>query len=85
MIGVPHDHIITTSFLGLFGPKEVVLANSTNFTLTHTLDPVLAVDAGLYFCKAVLEIEGLDMPLESQSLIHLITVQGNDIIFTVPN
>jgi hypothetical protein len=75
MTGVPHDHITTTSFLGLFGPKEVVLANSTNFTLTHTLDPVLAVDAGPYFCKAVLEIEGLDMPLESQSLIHPLTVK----------
>ena len=75
-------HITTTPFVELLGPNEVVLANSTHFTLTHTLDPVLAVDAGLYFCKAVLEIEGLDMPLESQSLIHPLTVKGNVILFT---
>ena len=70
--GVPY---ITT--LQLFGP-EVVLVNSTNLTLTHTLDPVLAKDAGPYFCKAILEF-GLDMPLESQSVIHYLTVQGNNI------
>jgi hypothetical protein len=60
-------HITTTPFVELLGPREVnvVLANSTNFTLTHTLDPVLAVDAGPYFCKAVLEVNGDDVQLES--------------------
>ena len=35
---------------GAVGPE---VANSTNFTLTHTLDCVLVVNAGLYFCKAL--------------------------------
>ena len=61
------SHTNTTPFVELLGPREVnvVLANSTNFTLTHTLDPVLAVDGGPYFCKAVLEVNGDDVQLES--------------------
>ena len=74
--GVPY--ITTTPFVQLFGP-EVVLVNSTDFSLTHTLDPVLAKDAGPYFCKAILEVQGLDLPLESQSIIQYLTVQGNNI------
>jgi hypothetical protein len=78
------SHTNTTPFVELLGPREVnvVLANSTNFTLNHTLDPVLAVDGGPYFCKAVLEIEGSNMSLEVKSGIHPLTVQGNDIIIT---
>ena len=75
MTNVSHNN--ATPFVELLGPKEVVLANSTNFNLTHTLDFVLAVDGGLYFCKAVLEIEGLDMPLESRSPIHPLNVFSN--------
>ena len=66
----------TTPFVQLFGPEEVALVNSTNFNLTHTLDPVLVRDAGPYFCKAILEVEGLDVPLNKSS-IHGLFVQGN--------
>ena len=71
----------TTPFVQLFDPEEVTLVNSTNFTLTHTLDPVLTKDAGPYFCKAILEVEGLDMPLELESFKYNLYVQGNGIIF----
>ena len=37
------SHNTTLPFSGAAWPKEV---NSTNFTLAHTLDLVLAVDAG---------------------------------------
>ena len=72
--GVPYN--TTTPFVQLFGP-EAVLVNSTNFTLSHTLDTVLTKDAGPYFCKAILEVEGLDVPLESQSITQYLAVQGN--------
>ena len=59
----------------LIGPGDTVLATTgTSVTLSHTLDPVLVSYAGLYFCKAVQEIEGLDEPLVSQSPNHTLTV-----------
>ena len=54
---------------------EEALANSTNFNLTYILDPVRAVRAGRYTCKAY--IEGMDKALESTGDL---TVEGNDII-----
>ena len=67
----------STPFVELLGPGGNALANSTSFTLTYTLDPVRALDAGQYTCSAVLEVEGMNMTLSS---IGSLTVEGNDII-----
>ena len=69
---VPH---FITPRVELSGPGEV-LANESSLSLTHTLDPVLASDAGLYVCRAVLEIEGWNVPLVSESSVHTLTVQS---------
>lgn len=70
-------HLITTPRVELSGPGEVVLASDTGLSLTHTLDPVLASNAGQqYICKAVLEIESLGVPLMSQSTPYSLTVQS---------
>ena len=68
-------HLTTPPHVEMTGPGEVVLASGTGLSLTHTLDPVLASDAGQqYVCKTVLEIESLGVSLESQSAAYTLTV-----------
>lgn len=69
---VPH---FITPHVELSGPGEV-LANEKSLSLTHTLDPVLASHGGPYVCRAVLEIEGWDEPLVSESSVHTLTLQS---------
>lgn len=73
MSAVPH---LVTSYVELSGPGMVVLANNTNISLTHTLDPVLSSNAGQYICRAVLEIEVLNVPLALQSSVHTLAVRS---------
>ena len=73
MSAVPH--LITAPHAELLGPGGFVLASGTNLSLTHTLDPVRASNAGQYVCRAALDIESVDVSLSSQSAIHTLTVQ----------
>ena len=68
----------STYFVELLGPMKEALANSNNFNLTYTLDPVRAVHAGRYTCRA--DIEGMDMALESTGDLN---VEGNDNIISL--
>ena len=71
-------HLIVPPRVELVGPGDTVLAaTSTALNLSHTLDPVLASYAGhQYVCKAVLEIELLDISLQSQSNAYTLNVQS---------
>ena len=75
---VPH---FITPRVELYGPGEV-LAIESSLRLTHTLDPVLASDAGLYVCRTVLEVEGWNEPLVSESSVHTLTVQSKSQLHT---
>ena len=70
-------HLIATPRVELSGPGDVVLASSTNLTLTHTLDPVLVSSAGQeYVCKATLAIPSLGVLQMSRSTTYTINVQS---------
>ena len=69
-------HLIAAPHAELLGPGGFVLASGTNLSLTHTLDPVRASNAGQYVCRAALDIESVDVSLTSQSAIHTLTVQS---------
>ena len=74
-------HLIIAPRVELSGPGEEVIASNTGLSLTHTLDFVLASDAGQqYVCNAVLEIESLGVRLMSQSAPYSLTVQSKYVI-----
>ena len=62
----------------LIGPGDTVLATTdTSVTLSHTLDPVLVSNSGQqYVCRAVLEIEAVDIFLSSDTSPYALTVQS---------
>lgn len=73
-------HLIITPRVELSGPGEVVVASDNGLSLTHTLGPVLASNAGQqYVCKAVLEIESLGVHLMSQSTPYSLTVHSKSV------
>lgn len=67
-------HLITTPHVELFGPEQLLLASANTLSLTHTLDPVMAWNAGQYMCKAVLEIKSVNLYTKFQSAIHPLSV-----------
>lgn len=68
-------HLITTPHVELIGPGGFVLASSANLSLTHALDAVNTLNAGQYVCKAVLEIESVNVLYQTQSTIHPLSLQ----------
>ena len=76
-------HLIVPPHVELIGPEDTVLAaTSTSLDISHTLDPVLASYAGdQYVCQTALEIESLDIFLESQSNVYTVNVQSKIILF----
>lgn len=74
-VTIAPDLIIELTNVELIGPQNTVLAaTNTVLNLSHTLYPVLASYAGIYFCKATVHVEGLNEPLMSQSNNHTLTV-----------
>jgi hypothetical protein len=65
--------LTTPPLLDLIRGAESFFTTS-GFNFSYTLDPVLASQAGTYYCRSVVEVEGLDEPLVSQSPDHILTV-----------
>lgn len=82
MTAVPH--FIKLPHVELIGPGDIVLAaTSTNLNLTHTIDTVLASYAGQqYVCKTVLEIDSVDIHLQSFSDAYTINVQSKCLVMS---
>ena len=69
----PHLDVTLTN-VELIAPGDTLLeTTTTSLNLTHTVDPVLASNAGIYMCQAIVHIQGLDEPLISQSN-HTVTI-----------
>ena len=68
-------YLITSPHVELYGPDQRLLASgNTNSSLTHTLDPVKSLNAGVYECNGVLQIKFERMSniyFDFQSFIHL--------------
>ena len=62
-------HLITSPHLEIFGPDQLLLASGSS--LTHTLDPVKSLNAGLYVCNGVLQIRSANIYFDFQRFIHL--------------
>ena len=71
-------HLIEQPHVELIGLGDTVLAASnTSLEISHTLDPVLTSYAGQDFvCKAVLDIQVVDIFFESQSNPLAFTVKS---------
>jgi hypothetical protein len=65
-------HLITSPHVELYGPDQHLLASgNTNSSFTHTLDPVKSLNAGVYECNGVLQINSANIYFDFQSFIHL--------------
>ena len=65
-------HLIVSPHVELYGLEQLLLASGdTSSSLTHTLNPVKSLDAGLYVCKGVLQIRTVKVLFNFQNFIHL--------------
>ena len=69
-------HFITSPQLEIYGPDQLLLTSgNTSSSLTHTLDPVKSLSAGLYVCNGVLQIrserKSENIYFDFQRFIHL--------------
>ena len=54
---VPHLAVGLHPLVKLVGPKGVVLASrETDSLLSYTMDPVMTWNAGLYYCRATIDL-----------------------------
>jgi hypothetical protein len=63
---------------------EDLILSTTGYELTLELDPVLASQAGTYFCRSTVYVNGLIQPLVAESFTEVLTVLSklsNNIIF----
>ena len=74
-------YLITSPHVELYGPDKHLLASGdTNSSLTHTLDPVKSLSAGVYECNGVLQIKSAKVYYEFQSFIHLSVQRKSELL-----